>query len=262
MRAPPLPPSFLGAPLAHRGLHDRSRGIVENSRAAIAAAIARGYGIEIDLQLSADGRAMVFHDDDLGRLTAASGRIGARSAADLGALRLDGGDEGIPTFAEVLALVGGRAALLVEIKDQTGRMGPDTGRLEAAAARDLVGYDGPLALMSFNPHSVAALARAAPHLPRGLTTCAWRPENWPDLPPARGDELRAITDFAATGASFLSHEVTDLGRPRVAELRAAGAALLCWTVRSPQVEAEARRIAQNVTFEGYAAAIPRSRPRS
>ena len=95
---------------------------------------------------------MVFHDYDLGRLTGAKGPVQQRSASDLGQIGLKGGDEGIPTFAEVLEIVGGRVPLLVELKDQHGQMGQGDGRLETAVARDVAGYGGPLALMSFNPH--------------------------------------------------------------------------------------------------------------
>ena len=251
-----LPAAFLRRPIAHRAYHDRAARRPENSRAAVAAAVAAGYGIEIDLQPSSDGMAMVFHDYDLRRLTPEQGAIRQRSAADLARIPLKDADEGIPTFAEILALVAGRVPLLVEIKDQDGAMGPDVGALESAAAADLAGYDGPVAVMSFNPHSVAAFAAAAPHLPRGLTTSDYRPEDWAPVPPAVCDRLRGIPDYDRVGASFISHEARDLAAPRVAQLKAQGAAVLCWTIKSPQAEAEARQVAQNVTFEGYAARVP------
>lgn len=252
----PLPGAFFRAPIAHRALHDRDAGRPENSPAAFRAAIAAGYGIECDVQPSADGVPMVFHDYDLKRLAGRSGRIRGLSAAELKATHLPGSGDGIPTLAEMLALVAGRVALLIEVKDQDGAMGPGVGPLEAAVAAALRGYAGPVALMSFNPHSVAALAEAAPDLPRGLTTSAYAPEDWPLLTPAVRDRLRGVPDYDAVGASFISHEAADLCRPRVSDLRAQGATVLCWTIRSPGAEAEARRVAANVTFEGYAAAIP------
>lgn len=255
MRAP-LPPAFLHAPIAHRALHDRSARRPENSLAAVRAAVAAGYGIEIDLQLSHDGQAMVFHDEDLARLTGQPGALADRTAADLAAIPLLDADDGIPTLPEVLALVAGRVPLLIEIKDQTLVMAPTDGRLEQATARALAGYGGPVAVMSFNPHAVATMARLAPDLPRGITTSAYDVEDWAPLPPETCARLRDIPDYDATGASFISHQWRDLARPRVAELQAQGAAILCWTIRSPQDEAAARRIAANVTFEGYAATIP------
>jgi glycerophosphoryl diester phosphodiesterase len=252
----PLPEAFLRLPIAHRALHNAALGRIENSPSAISAAIAAGYGIEIDVQCSRDGVAMVFHDDDLDRLTGNTGLVAARPAAELCQIGLTGGGDCIPTLAEVLALVAGRVPLLIEIKDQTGQMGPSDGALEWAVAADLAGYSGPVAVMSFNPHSVAQMARLAPHVARGLTTSAYDPADWAPLRADICNHLRDIPDFDATGASFISHEAADLARPRVAELRAQGAAILCWTIKSAEAELAARKYAQNITFEQYAAALP------
>jgi glycerophosphoryl diester phosphodiesterase len=252
----PLPASFLRLPIAHRALHDRSIGRIENSPAAIRAAVAAGYAIEIDLQLSRDGVPMVFHDEELDRLTDETGPVNARLAEELGHIRLKGSTDRIPTLTEVLGLIGGRVPLLIEIKDQTLVMGPTDGQLETATAKALTGYTGEVALMSFNPHSVAQMARLAPHLPRGITTSAYDPDDWAPLPVEVCDRLRGIPDYDATGSSFISHEGRDLGRDRVADLKAQGAKVLCWTIRSAADEALARRIADNVTFEGYLAALP------
>ena len=253
---PALPDAFRRIPLAHRALHDKDNARPENSRAAVLAAISNGYGIEIDVQPSQEGCAMVFHDYDLKRLTGQRGAIQQREAHDLGQVVLLGGDEGIPTLDEVLKLVAGTVPLLIELKDQHGQMGPTDGRLEAAVANDLQGYAGPVAVMSFNPEMVARLATLAPDVPRGLTTAAFSPENWPLLKPQVRDRLRAIPDFKRVDASFISHDVNDLDSPRVAELRAQGADILCWTVKSQAKEQAARRVACNITFEGYLPEFP------
>jgi glycerophosphoryl diester phosphodiesterase len=221
-----LPEVFRRLPIAHRALHDVTAGRPENSREAIRAAIAAGYGIEIDLQPSRDGRAMVFHDYDLGRLTPETGPVRGRDAAELAQIPLRGGEAGIPDLPEVLTLVAGRVPLLIELKDQHGQMGVTDGVLEAATAEALAGYKGLVALMSFN---LREETRA---------------------------RLRAIPDYERAGASFVSHDVTDLANPRLAELRAQGAAILCWTVRSRETEARARQVADNITFERYLADIP------
>ncbi|NUB46032.1 phosphodiesterase [Fertoebacter nigrum] len=252
----PLPPVFRTTPVAHRALHDRSAGRPENSRAAVLAAVEAGYAIEIDLQRSADGQAMVFHDYDLNRLTTATGPLAIRTAAELATIRLTDAQDGIPTLPQILSVIAGRVPLLIEIKDQDGAMGPDVGPLESATAQALTGYEGPVAVMSFNPHSMAAMARLAPHIPRGLTTSAFDPAAWGPLPAHVCDQLRDIPDYDRVGASFISHEWGDLARPRVAAMKSAGAAILCWTIRSPTAEATARAIADNITFEHYAAALP------
>ncbi|NIZ11163.1 glycerophosphodiester phosphodiesterase family protein [Pseudooceanicola sp. HF7] len=253
---PALPGAFLRAPVAHRAYHDRDAGRPENSIEAVQAAIDAGYGIEIDLQLSADGVAMVFHDATLDRVTGESGPINGKTARQLGEIPLTGGKAGIPTFAEVLELVAGRVPLLVEIKDQHGAMGPVPGALEEAAAQDAMGYEGPLAFMSFNPHSMVQIARQAPQFPRGLTTAAYDPEHWSHLSDDRRAELAAISALEDVGASFISHQANDLTRERITGLRDSGFPVLCWTIRSAEEEALARAHADNVTFEHYPAPIP------
>ncbi|MFN3276695.1 MAG: glycerophosphodiester phosphodiesterase family protein [Paracoccus sp. (in: a-proteobacteria)] len=244
-----LPASFLTTPITHRGLH--GAGVPENSLAAARAAIAAGYGIECDIQPGPDGVPLVFHDYQLARLTGQPGFVAATDAAALAGLRLLGTDEPVPTLAEFLDLVAGRVPLLIEIKDQDGACGPDTGPLPARVADALKGYTGPVAIMSFNPDMVAAFHAEAPEIPVGLTTCAFPEEDWARLPPERRTHLAGIADFDRVGASFISHDKADLDNPRVDALRAQGAAILTWTIRTPEEEAQARRIAQNVTFEHY-----------
>jgi glycerophosphoryl diester phosphodiesterase len=252
---PPLPPSFLKRPLAHRGLHDAAAGRIENSMSAFESAVAAGYGVELDVQLSADGVAMVFHDAMLDRLTDARGPVRARAAKSLAAISLAGTEDRIPTLAAVLARIGGRVPCLVELKDQSGDLGPSDGELEAAVARDLAAHGGRVAVMSFSPGMVGRLAALAPAVPRGPTTDAFAPEAWPRVPEARLAELRRI-DVDAVGAAFVSHDRRDLDAPRIAELRARGLPILAWTVRSPAEAAAARPLASAITFEQYLPEIP------
>lgn len=247
----PLPQSLLARPITHRGLHGQAPGHPENSLPAFKAAIAHGFGIELDLQLSRDGEAMVFHDYSLERLTDTRGPVAQRSARELGAIALKGASTHIPTLREVLALVAGRAPLLIELKDQDGALGPNVGRLEAATAAALADYEGEAALMSFNPHSTIALAALGTHRALGLTTCDFSRADWPTIPEKRLAELRPLPDLAKAGASFISHDVADLASPHVATARARGLDVLCWTVKSEAAEVKARKYAQNITFEGY-----------
>lgn len=250
----PLPEVFIRIPIAHRGLH--SPGVPENSLAAAQAAIDAGYGIEIDIQPTVDGVPMVFHDYDLSRLAGDQAYIVDITPEDLAGFTLLNTDHKIPSFAELLRLVAGQVPLLVEIKDQDGRLGDQIGELHRRVAEALQGYDGPVAVMSFNPHTVAAFHEIAPDIPCGLTTCAFPEDDWPMIDPATRESLAAITDYDRSGACFISHDKGDLGNPRVDALKSQGVPILCWTVRSPEQEAEARRIADNITFEGYPAPIP------
>ncbi|OCX65850.1 phosphodiesterase [Thioclava sp. SK-1] len=249
----PLHPDFLRLPLAHRALHDRAKGRPENSRAAICAAVEAGYGIEIDLQLSCDGVPMVFHDYTLDRLTGHSGAVHAKTAAQLGATGLRDAQDGIPTLSQVLSLVDGKVPLLVELKDQDDPQGAGGGPLEQAAAQVLTQYGGPLAVMSFSPLAMARFHAAAPQIATGLTTCAYSAEHFPDMPAVLRSRLSQISDYNAIGGSFISHQWQDLDMARVHDLKARGAAILCWTIRTSEHAAQARQIADNITFEGFLA---------
>jgi len=222
--------------------------------AAFSAAVDAGYGIELDLQLTADEKALVFHDYDLSRLTSESGLVRNRRASDFATIALLGGTTGPPVLEEVLAAVDGKVPLLIELKDQDGALGEDVGALETATAQALTGYTGPVALMSFNPHSVAALQTLAPHIPRGLVT------GYVDQKLVGSgeycDALNRIAEYERVGACFVSHFHRELDVPRVKDLRQSGAKILCWTVRSQEEEAAARAFADNVTFEGYLPGFP------
>lgn len=247
---PSLPEGLATRPIAHRALHDATRS--ENGLPAIAAAVAAGYGIEIDLQASRDGVAMVFHDATLDRMTAETGPVVARDATELGRIALPDGSP-IPTLAQVLEMISGRVPLLIEIKHQPNA--PDPGALERATAQALSGYTGDVAVMSFDPQAVARIAKLAPQIPRGLTTFDFADDLLGALPPEIRAHLRAIGDFDRVGASFISHDHRDLDAPAVAAIAARGVPILCWTITSPEAEHRARRIATNITFERYFPAL-------
>lgn len=250
----PLPESFLAVPLTHRGLHGLDEGCVENGMSSFKAAISKGYGIELDVQMSKDGQAMVFHDYELDRLTNATGPIADRTAKELGEITLKNSGDTISTLAEVLGCVAGRVPVLVEVKDQDGSFGPNVGRLEQGVAAAIENYAGLIAVMSFNPHSVAEIRDCLPHVPRGLTSYTFE-DRWDDLDPNAASSLVGIQDYDRVEASFISHDVGDLDRARVSELKSQGARILCWTVRGPIEEAAAREVAENITFEGYLAPL-------
>ena len=232
-------------------MHDVANGVQENSRPSFEAAIKGGYGIELDLQMSSDGEAMVFHDYMLDRLTHESGPIQMRTAAEIRQIRLKVGNDPIMNLPKFLELVNGQVPLLIELKDQDGALGPNIGRLEPRVAEIMAKYKGDAVVMSFNPHSMAMMSKIAPNIPRGLTTCDFNAERWPMVPRKRAEELAEIPDFDRTGASFISHDHRLLDAAPVTALRERGVPILCWTVRSAEQEIKARRLADNITFEGY-----------
>ena len=244
-----LPESFLARPIAHRGLHDVKAGRPENSRAAFEAAIAGNYAIELDVQLNRDEDAIVFHDYHLSRLTTSKGPIRQRSNEELVDIGLIGNGDHAEPLSDILNLIDGRVPVLIELKDQDGEMGSNLGILERRVAENIKDYQGDIAVMSFNPNSTAMMADLLPEVPRGIVTSAYA-DNWP-LPKRVRDALRPIPDYDRAGASFISHEAKDLHRPRVAELKAAGARILCWTITSQAKADAALKIAENITFENY-----------
>lgn len=237
-------------PFAHRGLHDAD--LPENSLAAFAAAIAGGYGIELDVQPSSEGTPMVFHDASLARMTGHQGVISQFSQDSLQNLTLGASGETIPTLADALDLIAGRAPLLVELKDQSGINTGDTSGLAAATCALLADYDGPVAVMSFNPDLVAAAKQAPGTIPAGLVSCAYQKKDWPHLSAARRASLARLDEFHDIGADFISHDWRDLHNPAVQALKRQGVPLLCWTITSPEAAATAQADgADTITFEGF-----------
>lgn len=241
---------LVARPIAHRGLHDRAAGVIENSAAAVQHAMNLGFAIEIDVQITADGAAVVFHDDMLNRLTAYKGLVCERTAADLGKIPLLGSDAGdlIWTLEQCLTLVAGRAPIVIEIKSAWNG---DT-RLAERVGRSLAAYAGPKAAKSFDPAMVAALQRVAPSVPRGIIGCAFQREDWSFLSRRRRFELRYLTHWPQTRPDFVSWDVHDLPNLAVtAARRFIGAPVITWTVRTPQEQARAGLHADQMVFEGF-----------
>lgn len=234
-------------PIAHRGLHDAAAGTVENTAAAFAAAMAAGYAIECDLQLSADGEAMVFHDDRLERLTAASGPVAARTAAELRRIAFRAGRDGMASLADLLDQVAGRVGLVIEIKS---RFDGDL-RLAERAAAVTEAYDGRFALMSFDPEVVAFLRARVPGVARGIVADDMTHAEWAALSLPRRLAMRHMWHVDETAPHFLSYDQARLPSPASRGFRSAGRPVICWTVRSAEAASRALRWCDQITFEGY-----------
>ena len=236
-------------PVAHRGLHDAQQGIIENTPSAFAAAIAGDYGIECDLQISADGEAMVHHDEALGRLTEGSGRLDAMTSADLKRVPFKATADRMITLDELCALVAGRATLVIELKS---RFDGDR-RLVARAAEVLAGYRGPAALMSFDPAPIAMLRNIAPNScaawSRNATTAITRGTDCRREPNAPWPLSRMCSrpgrNSSPIGCATCRHPL-----PR-SPAAVFALPLLTWTVRSGDDRQKAARYADQMIFEGF-----------
>lgn len=235
-------------PIAHRGLHDSRLGRVENTLAAARAAIAGGFGIECDVQLTRDGEAVVFHDATLDRLLEASGAVGERSLAELRGPRFRASSERIPTLAELLALLAGEVPLICEIKSH---FNGDV-RLADRAAAVAADYAGPLAFKSFDPDVIAHLRARDVSRPLGIVAeASYEGEYWRELTAEQKQTCAAFLHYPRTRPDFLSWRVDDLPHPTPALLRALRAVpVMVWTVRTPEQKRSAKLWADQIVFEG------------
>ncbi len=236
-------------PIAHRGLHDAAAGVIENTASAFAAAIASGYGMETDLQISADGEAIVHHDDALGRLTQGHGRLADMAAAAIKAVRFKASQDRILTLGELCDLVGGRAPLVLELKS---RFDGDV-RLAQRAAAVLAHYAGPVAVMSFDPTLVEAVRTLAPSLTRGMVAERhYANHDWEALPASKKRRMAYLLHASRTRPQFIAYSVRDLPAAVPLIARAIfGLPLLTWTVRSADDRRRAARWADQIIFEGW-----------
>lgn len=241
---------LIARPIAHRGLHDAAAGVIENSIPAAQAAIERGFGIECDVQLSADGEAMVFHDFVLDRLTGQSGAVSSFKAEALAAMPLKGSEAPIPTLSGFLDAIGGRVPLVIEIKS---RFDGDLA-LTRRAAEIVAGHAGqPIVFKSFDPDIVAALREIAPAIPRGIVAMNdYSSADFAHLDAGQRRAMANLLHFERSRPDFLSWKVADLDSAAPYLCRnALGMPLMTWTVRTPADRAMATRHADQMVFEGF-----------
>ena len=235
------------APIAHRGLHDRSNGLIENSRSAFAAAIAKGFAIECDLQRTADNEAVVFHDDTLDRVAEGIGWIKDKSAAEVCATKLKDSVDCPQTLAEMLALVDGRVPLVIELKSHWD--GDE--RLAQRALRVLQNYTGAHCLMSFDPDAVEAVRKLSPRTVRGIVADRCTDPYYHGLSQGRRLEMQTLSHLPRTAPHFMSFYFRDLPYVPVNQYRATGHPLITWTIRSAQEASDALAWSDQITFEGF-----------
>jgi glycerophosphoryl diester phosphodiesterase len=251
--------SFSG-PIAHRGLHDRAAGVIENSRSAFEAAISAGYAIECDLQLTRDGVPVVFHDDDMARLIGLAGDIRDASSDEVLKTPLLGSSSGDcpPTFGALLEQVAGRVLLQVELKTQH----PDkTRQLAAIAAAQAAAYKGPLVFESFDPRLLTALREAGFKGEIGIITERYAGDgpDYAGMTPLQRFALRHVLHWPRTRFDFMSVDKEALDLPAIRLFRALGKPVTSWTIRSDAEAQAALGSADQIVFEGF---LPRAFSRS
>ncbi|MEQ1669577.1 MAG: glycerophosphodiester phosphodiesterase family protein [Hyphomicrobium sp.] len=238
-------------PIAHRGLHAASRGIVENTPQAFDAAIAKGYGIECDLRPAGGGLPVVFHDDTLNRLIDGKGPVAALSASEVRRTVYKDGVTRLQTFAELLDQIDGSVPLLAEIKSEWDP--PDMAFLKRIA-KLAGGYQGAIALMSFDPDVMAAMRVLAPGVPRGIVSGSFAGAGWwhRKVSKQRAVRLRDLLESGPSAPDFYAYQIGALPTPVTEYVRAVqGLPLFTWTVRTPKDRATAAKHADAMIFEGF-----------
>jgi glycerophosphoryl diester phosphodiesterase len=235
-------------PIAHRGLHDASHGIIENTASAFVAAIAGGYAIETDIQPDASGEPVIFHDEALDRLTTTEGLVADHATVELQRLSMRGTSDRILSLGELLELVGGRVMLYLEIKSEarTDRT------LERRIAEYLAHYAGPAVTMSFDPGSMTAMRQFAPGVPRGLSAMRFGRVHEHGLTDTDRFRLTHMLDIPTVRPDFLTYQVDDLAIMAGAiRRRHPHLPIVTWTVRTVEQRRKAERFADGMIFEGF-----------
>lgn len=230
---------------AHRGLHEKDKSVPENSMAAFAKAVEAGYGIELDINLTADGTVVVFHDDSLLRVCGVDKLITNCTAAELSAYRLENTSEGIPLLEDVLKLVDGRVPMIIELKNT--KNWPD---LCVKAAALLSDYPGPYCIESFHPGIVRWFYKNQPKVVRGQLSANHR--SFEGTPLWQSLLIASIMTNVASRPHFIAYNHEDARhRLRLRFFKMLGGKLIGWTVRDTDNSDECQRRFDVIIFEFF-----------
>ncbi len=236
---------------AHRGLHDKSVGVPENSLAAFRRAIEHGFPSELDVHLLADASLAVFHDSKLMRMTGREGVVESLTAAQLGEYKLDGTDESVPQFCDVLALYEGTGLpLLVELKPY----GENFDALTARTVAELDKFHVPYVMESFDPRCLLWLRANRPEIVRGQLAQDFlrSPEDSSGLGAEMDRQLAEMAFNAQTQPNFVSFNFAHRdahGLQRVRDAKSAD--IYYWTIRSREDMETAEAEGAQPIFEGF-----------
>ena len=230
---------------AHRGFHDKPQ-IPENSLAAFARAIKNGFGAELDIHLTKDGKLVVFHDSDLMRCTGTEGILEEKTLEELRSLRLEGTDELIPLFDEVLELFEHATPLIIELKTYAG----NHAELAKAAVERLDRYTGDYCIESFDPRAIADIRKLRPGIVRGQLSTNFRED--PDETPKGTAGL--LTDLKANVISrpdFVAYNFKFRNQPAFIKAVRSGIQGVAWTIKTRQDLKAAEALGYIPIFEQF-----------
>ena len=241
---------LVAKPIAHRGLHDEKRGVVENSESAFAHAVKHGFSMECDLQLTADGKAVVFHDDDVDRVLDGKGKIKSFTAKEIQKLKFRQGKDRVQTLQDLLDQLDGRETLVIEIKS----LWDNDMTLTRHVIDVLTHYDGPFAIMSFDENIIACAAALSPNMVRGITADRVTDPYYNILPVERRIAMQNMQHLPRSKPHFVSYYFRDLPYAPVGEIARNGFPIITWTIRNEEQARAALRYSDQITFENYSPA--------
>jgi glycerophosphoryl diester phosphodiesterase len=231
---------------AHRGLYDNEHGIPENSMAAFRRAVDKGYGIELDVHLTADNQLVVFHDDTLTRMCGMNKKISSFLYSDLMQLRLLGTEEGIPLFKDVLELIDGKVPLIIELKVD----GSNQNLLCPLVWQLLSRYKGDYCIESFHPFVLQWFKRHEPQVVRGQLSCNFFKEN-PHCDIVLFLMSNLMTNFF-THPDFIAYKYLDLDNPAVIYNRKLFHIMtVVWTIPGKPTYDRFKNKVDAMIFEGF-----------
>ena len=215
---------------AHRGLHSKEKGLPENSLGAFAEAVRLGYGMELDVRMSADGNLFVIHDNNTARVTGENLDIDKSTGEQIKALRLEGTQYAIPEFSEVLSLVGGRVPLIIELKTEKN----NCKALGEAVFEQLEGYKGDYVIESFDPRMVRWTKNNHPDVARGQLIIYSRRHGNKKIPVAVDFAAQNLLSNCLTRPDFIAIHYPDRGGNMLKMCRKMGVEEIDWTLRSQE----------------------------
>lgn len=219
--------------IAHRGLHDENKTVPENSIPAFRGAVEKGFIIELDVAMTKDKKLVVYHDKKLRRGLGIEQYLHELTYEELSQYKIFGSAETIPLFRDVLALVGGRVPLLVEIKNE-GKVG----EMESLLYEELKGYQGEYAIQAFNPFTLGWFRKNAPEVIRGQLSGSFTVSDYEveyagttRLPGYQKFLLENLLLNFTSRPHFIAYKVNHATNARLRSLRKLGVPLLGWTIK-------------------------------
>ena len=230
-------------PIAHRGVH--TKDIPENSLSAFENALKNNYAIELDVQFTKDKEVVVFHDENLKRMTNDTRNIEDVNYDELKNLRLGNTNEIIPTLEEVLELVDSKVAILIEIKDCK-----DYIELSEKTYEILKGYEGNYAIQSFNPFILEWYKNNASEVIRGQLSGTFT-EGSESLNSFEKFALKNMLLNFKSKPNYIGYDLEGIPKSKLESLRKKGVPIIVWTVKNKEDMEKAYKYSDNITFENF-----------